>query len=507
MNETRITSRPEGSSLEISEVEMHELSSGVTQLVTDYFAEVSRLPVFPETSGGKTTERLGASLPIEGEPLDQLLDDCRAILDGSRHNGHPRFFGYVASPSTAPGAFADLIASTLNSNVTSWRSGPAATEIERTVVRWLASLIGYAQDGNGILTSGGSMANLTALMVAHRSKANRDVASTGLWNSGAPMTLYASDQIHMSIPKAADILGLGREQVRLVECDERFRMNVPSLRRRIVEDLNSGLKPFCVVASAGTVNTGAVDPLAETAEVTKEFGLWFHVDGAYGALAALDETKRPLFRGLERADSVSLDPHKWLYVPIDSGCLLFRDEAQARAAFSFDEADYIKVHEKNADESFAFWNYGPELSRRFRALKIWLTLRYYGTRRIAGAISEDNALAAYLGQAIEQAEDFEMLAPPELSICCFRYVPPSLQPKLQPKLQSKSREDDAVNAELDQLNNKIMLAVQRGGRAYLSSATLGGRFALRACITNFRTTRADMDETLEIIREAARSPE
>jgi glutamate/tyrosine decarboxylase-like PLP-dependent enzyme len=502
MNEPKKTSRPEGSSLEISEEEMHELSSGVTQLVTDYFSQVSNLPVFPEIAGGQTTEKLGASLPVEGETVSQLLDDCRTILDGSRHNGHPRFFGYVASPSTAPGAFADLIASTLNSNVTSWRSGPAATEIERTVVRWLAALIGYGDDAAGILTSGGSMANLTALMIAHRSKANRDVAAAGLWNSGAPMTLYASEQIHMSIPKAADILGLGREQLRLVECDEHFRLSVGSLRDRITKDIKGGLKPFCVVASAGTVNTGAVDPLDEVAAVAKEFGLWFHIDGAYGALAASDETKRPLFRGLERADSVSLDPHKWLYVPIDSGCLLFRDEAQARAAFSFDDADYIKVHERDSEESFAFWNYGPELSRRFRALKIWMTLRYYGTHRISRAISEDNALAAYMGQAVDQAADFELLATPELSICCFRYLPPRLQSLLQ-----LSGEDAVINSELDQLNNKIMLAVQRGGRAYVSSATLRGRFALRACITNFRTTRADIDETLKIIRAAARELE
>lgn len=497
MNETRMASRPEGSSLEITDEEMHELSVGVTQIVTEYFSRVSNLPVFPEVSGGQTTEKLGASLPFEGEPAVQLLNDCRAILEGSRHNGHPRFFGYVASPATAPGAFADLIASTLNSNVTSWRSGPAATEIERTVVGWLASLIGYADNAAGILTSGGSMANLTALMIAHRAKANRDVAARGLWNSGDPMTVYASEQIHMSIPKAADILGLGRDQVRLVECDDRFRMNVSSLRERIANDLKRGLKPFCVVASAGTVNTGAVDPLDEIADVAKEFDLWFHIDGAYGALAAADETKRPLFRGLERADSVSLDPHKWLYVPIDSGCLLFRDEAQVRAAFSFDEADYIKVHEQDSEESFAFWNYGPELSRRFRALKIWLTLRYYGTRRIARAISEDNALAAYMGQAIDRAEDFELLASPELSICCFRYVPPRLRVKLK-----SSGEYAAIDSELDQLNEKIMLAVQRGGRAYVSSATLSGRFALRACITNFRTTRADIDETLEIIRDA-----
>jgi glutamate/tyrosine decarboxylase-like PLP-dependent enzyme len=253
-----------------------------------------------------------------------------------------------------------------------------------------------------------------------------------------------------------------------------------------------------VVASGGTVNTGAVDPLNEIADIANEFGLWFHIDGAYGALAALAETKRPLFRGLERADSVSLDPHKWLYVPIDSGCLLFRDEARARAAFSFEGADYIKVHEQTADEAFAFWNYGPELSRRFRALKIWLTLRYYGVRRIAQSISEDNALAAYLGEQVEAATDFELLASPELSICCFRYVPPSWV-----GLRLRGEDAAAIETELDQLNTNIMNAVQRGGRAYLSSATIHGKFALRACITNFRTTRDDIDETLEIIREAA----
>jgi glutamate/tyrosine decarboxylase-like PLP-dependent enzyme len=208
----------------------------------------------------------------------------------------------------------------------------------------------------------------------------------------------------------------------------------------------------------------------------------------------MDDSKRRLFAGLERADSVSLDPHKWLYVPLDSGCLLFRDEAQARAAFSFDEADYIKVHEQDEDEAFAFWNYGPELSRRFRALKIWLTLRYYGTERIAQAISEDNALAGYMAQRVEEAADFELLAAPELSICCFRYIPKPLQGKSL---------DDTENTEVDKLNNEIMLAVQRGGQAYVSSATLRGRFALRACITNFLTTRADIDQTLDVIRSAA----
>lgn len=501
-DKTSAASRPLGSSLDISAAEMGELSSQVTQLVTEYFSKVSTLAVFPETAGGKTIGKIGSSLPIEGESLEQLLNDCRTIIANSRHNGHPRFFGYVASPATPPGVFGDLIASALNTNLTSWRSGPAATEIERTVISWLASLIGYG-DGDlvahGLLLSGGSMANLTALLIAHRAKADPEVALTGLWNSSAPMTIYASDQIHMSIPKAADILGLGRAQVRLVACDERFRMNVALLRQLIAKDIESGMKPFCVVASAGTVNTGAVDPLDVIADVAREFGLWFHIDGAYGALAALDETKRPLFRGLERADSISLDPHKWLYVPIDSGCLLFRDEACARAAFSFDSADYIKIHEQNADEAFAFWNYGPELSRRFRALKIWLTLRYYGVRRIASAISEDNALAAYFGRQVEAATDFELLARPELSICCFRYVPQSLVAELRTRGEGAS----AIDAKLDELNSNVMNAVQRGGRAYLSNATIHGKFALRACVTNFRTTRADIDETLQIVRDAA----
>jgi aromatic-L-amino-acid/L-tryptophan decarboxylase len=489
--------RPAEASLEISQTELCDLSTHVTELVTEYFASVSSMAVFPQTSGGMTLERIGAAIPLEGEPLDKLLDDCRAIIENSRHNGHPRFFGYVASPATPPGAFADLVASALNANVTSWRSGPAATEIERTVIDWLASLIGFAsadRPAHGLLTSGGSMANLTALLIAQRDKSPVEVAASGLWNA-TPMTIYASDQIHMSIPKAADILGLGRAQVRLVPSDDLFRMDVDVLRQRIAEDLGHGMRPFCVIGSAGTVNTGAVDPLDAIADVAREFDLWFHIDGAYGALAALDESKRALFRGLERADSISLDPHKWLYVPIDSGCLLFRDAAKAHAAFSFEGADYIKVHEQNADEAFAFWNYGPELSRRFRALKIWLTLRYYGARRIAGAISEDNAVAAYFGEQVAAANDFELLSKPELSICCFRYVPSSLQGK----------PIATIDSELDQLNTDIMNFVQRGGRAYLSSATIQGRFALRACITNFRTSRADIDETIEIIREAAQA--
>ena len=491
------------SSLEITQEAMQEIAAQMLALVTDYFARLPELRVFPQTAAAQLKERFNVELPVEGIAFNRILDDCRAIISASRHNGHPRFFGYVASPSTPVGAFADLLASALNANVTSWRSAPAPAEIEKTTLRWLSTLIGYGEEAHGLLTSGGSMANLNALLIAHRSRAPEgQISRRGLWNVPQPMTIYASDQIHMSIPKAADVLGIGREQVRLIKSDARFRLDVRALREMIEADRARGLAPFCVVASAGTVNTGAVDPLAETARVAAAYDLWFHVDGAYGALGSLDERKRPLFEGIERADSVSLDPHKWLYAPVDCGCLLFRDPVKARRAFLADDADYIKVHEETTDESFAFWDYGIELSRRFRALKIWMMLCYYGARRIRAAVSDDNDLAAYLAERVHLAEDFELLAPVELSICCFRYVPPAVRDALR---EAETEAERArLNAELDQLNAALMHSVQRGGRAYLSNVTLKGSYGLRACIVNFRTTRDDIDRTLDIVREAAR---
>lgn len=474
------------SALDISSAALEEISEQANRLVFEYFASIRERGVVAQNHFGETSSKLTGELSTEGVPLEKLLQECRTIIDLSRHNGHPRFFGYVASPATAAGAYADLIASTLNANITCWRSGPAGTELEKLVVKWLGSLIGYDSDARGILTSGGSMANLIALLVASRKKAGTQTAQTGLWNSGAPLTIYASSEVHMSVAKAADILGLGRDQVRMVDCDSRLRINVESLRALVRTDLEKGLRPCCVVASAGTVNTGAVDPLAAVSSVAREFELWFHIDGAYGAPGVLDPRKSHLFDGLSRADSVSLDPHKWLYVPVDAGCLLFRDDAAIKATFSTDEADYIKVHGLADDETFAFWDYGIELSRRFRALRIWLTLQYFGSRRIAEAIRGDISLASYLGELVEEAEDFELLAPVELSICCFRYV-----------RTGKSE------GELDRLNEGILALVQKGGRAYVSNATINGRFALRACITNFRTTKSDIEQTLEVIREAA----
>jgi glutamate/tyrosine decarboxylase-like PLP-dependent enzyme len=490
--------------LDIDNDDLRAMAKAFADLATEYFDGVAERRVFTSASGEALKARFDEAPPAAASSLESLINDCREIVEGSRHNGHPRFFGYVASPSTPIGAFADLFASALNASVTSWRSAPAATQIEQTVVRWLGSLIGYDKNAYGTLTSGGSMANLTALLIAHRSRSSTPVSETGIQTDGGRMTIYASDQVHFSIIKAADILGLGHESVRLAPVDDRFCVDVAALRTMIDADLKQGLKPFCIVGSAGTAATGAVDSLAELAETAREYGLWFHIDGAYGAPAAMIAEHRPMFSGLETADSVSLDPHKWLYTPVDCGCLLFRDAANARKAF-MTEADYVKVLEFANLESFAFWDYGVELSRRFRALKVWLTLKYYGATRIAESIADDMAMASYMAECVSNDPEFELLAPVQLSICCFRYVPTRLRARLDSVADEADR--TRLESELNRLNEQIMYRVQRGGQAYLSNAMLRGKFALRACVINFRTTRRDIDLTLENVREVARQIE
>ena len=487
------------SSLELPDDVWQEFASQAQLFVTDYLKSIPNLPVFPQTKVDELGDCLSGQLPRQGTSVGDIMNECRAIRDASRHSGHPRFFGYVASSASPVGVIGDFVASALNQNLTAWRSSPAATDVERTVVRWLGSLVGYSDDAAGLLTSGGSMANLTALYIAHRAK-SPDASIKGLWNTGLPMTVYASDQVHMSIAKAADVLGFGRDHVRLVESDDRFRLDLRDLRERVSSDIKNDFRPFVVVASAGTVSTGAVDPLAEIAAFAREHDLWFHIDGAYGAPAAVVPSVRGLFKGMELADSVSLDPHKWLYAPIDCGCLLLRDATRARLAFSHDEADYIKVYEKSDREAFAFWDYGIELTRRFRALKVWMILRYFGAQHISESIAEDISLAKYLGDRVEASDDFELLAPVDLSICCFRYLPTRLREQFENAIGGGKA---TINLALDALNEKIMHKVQRGGLAYLSNAILRGRFALRACIVNFRTTRTDLDLTLDIVRDAA----
>lgn len=489
----------DSSKLDLASEEIRRIGAESVEFVAEYYEKLRDRRIFPETSARDIRERLDKTLPENGEDFSQLLKVFEeTIVALSRHNGHPRFFGYVASPGTAVTAFADLLASTLNSNLTSWRSAPAPVEIELLAINWIKQILGYDERAAGVFTSGGSMANFAALAAALQAKSGINVMDEGVQALNKKLRLYVSDEAHYSLVKAAALLGIGKANVVIVRTDEEFKIDLDDLVEKIETDLAAGHQPFCVAASAGTVSTGAFDSLAGVAEIAKKYDLWFHVDGSYGGFAALAPSVKPLFKGIERADSVSLDPHKWLFLPVDCGCVLYREPETARAAFSH-TADYIRVVEKD-DEAFAFWDYTPELSRRFRALKVWMMFRHVGTRKLSEAVEQNNRCAQYLEKRVKESADFEMMAPVELSIFCFRFVPPEMRAALE---NADAETAAKINAELDALNEQIMIALQHDGSSYLSNASVKGRFALRGCIINYRTTEKDMDVLLADVRRIA----
>ncbi|MGH2929755.1 MAG: pyridoxal phosphate-dependent decarboxylase family protein [Solirubrobacteraceae bacterium] len=368
----------------------------------------------------------------------------------------------------------DLYASVLNQNVTAWRSGPAAVTVERTVVRWLAELIG-CEGFTGSLVGGGSSANLMGLAMAREA---RVPANEG---GARPCAGYASAEVHMSVPKALAVLGVGRANLRLIPVDEAFRMRTDALAAAIERDRRAGIPAIAIVATAGTTSTGAVDPLREIAGIAQAQGLWLHVDGAYGGPAAMAVPE--LFTGLSQADSISLDAHKWLYQPLDCSALLYRDAGAARRAFSY-TGEYARSLSEDPVEGFSFFEESLELSRRFRALKLWLSLRYHGTGQFRAAIRADLDHAQLLARLITAEPALELLAPVELSTVCFRW-------------------NDPHDAELDRRNAAILHETRRRGRVYLSNASIHGAFALRACIVNHRTTDADIAAIMDEVLAAA----
>jgi len=362
--------------LDPSADEIRDWGDSAVHFMTEYLGDLRDRAVYRRMFSRAIRTRLDSTLPISGTGFEELLKVFREdIVPFSRQNAHPRMFGYVQSPGTALAAFADLLASTLNANLTVWRSAPAPVELERLTIDWIRQILGFNVEAGGLFVSGGSMANLAAIAAARQAKAE----------SAGRLRLYASSETHFSIAKAAALLGIGRDNVRQVGVDDRFKIRTDDLIAKINADLEAGYIPFCVVANAGTVNTGAIDPLSDVREITDRFGLWMHVDGSYGAFAILAESAKALFAGLEQADSIALDPHKWLYVPVDVGCVIYRAPEIARAAFTHD-AEYTRVIGEQADEAFAFWDYGPELSRRFRALKVWMLLKGVGLNALGEAI-------------------------------------------------------------------------------------------------------------------------
>jgi glutamate/tyrosine decarboxylase-like PLP-dependent enzyme len=488
---------PRNKALDPDAQQMRDMATAALDWAVGYQESIRDIRLAPDTSAAQLRQRLAESLPVDGRDFERLLQVFRdVIVPGARHNGHPRFFGYVASPGTAVASIGDFLAATMSANLPAWRSAPAPTELEHLAIEWIKEALGLSPGAHGLFTSGGSMANLTALAAARYWRCGEEVAANGAAAHGTPLRLYASTQAHHSTHKAAALLGIGRANVRDVAVDDRLRMDVDDLVRQIDHDRRQGADPFFVVATAGTVTTGAVDPLAHIAAIAREHGLWMHVDACYGGFARMAPSARALFDGVDRTDSIALDPHKWLYLPPDCGCLIYRDPGAVRGAFSLD-ADYTRILYTDEAEAFAFWDYGPELSRPFRALKVWMTLAHAGSQGIADAIESNLDCARYLAELVGGSDDFEMLAPAELSIFCFRYLPP--------EFRGHEERSPAEEAQLNEINEKIMLALQLAGSSYVSNASVSGRFALRGCVLNYRTTRDDMQTLLDDLRSAAAS--
>jgi aromatic-L-amino-acid/L-tryptophan decarboxylase len=469
-------------SLEMSADQFRKVSEQILDIAVGYLKDLSARSIPAQGSGVEIENVLRGPFPEKGLP-GEALAGLRDTAAYSRAQ-NARFFGYVLGSGDPAAAAADLLCSVLNQNVTAWRSSPAAVTIEKEVVGWIAQAID-CQGFGGTLTGGGSSANLMGLAVAREAKL--PVNESGA-RGVAAHAVYASSEAHMSIGKAVALLGIGRDNLRLIPVDPSFRMRPEELAKSMQRDQELGITPLAVVATAGTVNTGALDPLPEIAEIAARHGAWLHVDGSYGALAAIAAPDK--FPGLALADSVSLDPHKWLYQPLDCGCLLYRDPQATRTAFAH-SGEYVRALSEDPIEGYAYFEESIELSRRFRALKLWFSLRYHGFQSFRSSIYKDLQLAQCLASSVERTAQFELLAPVTLSAVCFRYI----------------GNGNLSEMELNRLNKEILRRINERGRVYLSNAALRSKFCLRACIVNHRTTEADVEAVLSEALSAAKEVE
>ncbi len=465
--------------------ELRRAGEETLEILTGYWASIPGRRVVPAVTPRQMEQLFEGPVPELGMPL---LDVVREVAEKVERNatamGHPRYFAFVNPGTTSVAPLAEAMAAMFNQNLGAWRNSPSGTAMELQVVKWMAELLGMPEGSGGILVSGGSMASLTGLAAALRAKAPWDVRRLGLQGGSGPLTFYASEEVHRCVVKAADLLGVGEEYVRLVPVDSGFRMDMCALARRLDADRKSGAIPIAVIGTAGTVNCGAVDRLGEIADFASAESLWYHVDGAYGALAALSPTGKTLLRGMERADSIALDPHKWLFCPYEAGICLVRDPELLKRSFG-GAAAYMK-EDKDATSADGhrtdLFEYGPQLSRCFRALKVWMSLKAHGRRAYSEAIEEHLCLARLLDRKVLDHPRFELASEAQMSISCFRWIPEGARP-----------DPDA----LDRLQDRITLGLERSGEGLMSGTRLSGRAVLRACILSFRTRESDLDALLE----------
>jgi aromatic-L-amino-acid decarboxylase len=460
----------------------------VADLVADYLEKVGSLPVLPGVAPGEVAARLPAAAPSFPEPLATVLDDYERLIEpNNTHWNHPGFLAYFAITGSGPGILGETLAAGLNVNAMLWRSSPAATELEERVCDWLRQMLDLPAAFRGHINDTASTSSLVALAAARHRLPGLAIRTRGL--AGRPeipaLTLYASDQAHSSIDKAAIVLGLGQDAVRRIETDADFRMSVPALAAVIASDRRAGRLPLAVVATAGSTSTTSVDPISELAGLCAAQGIWLHVDAAYAGSAAICPELRALMAGIEHADSIVVNPHKWLFTPVDCSLLLVRDQANLRAAFSL-VPEYLRTDEADVTN---LMDLGFQLGRRFRALKLWMVIRAFGVEGLRERIRDHCAMARELASRIAADPGFELAAPVPFSTVCFRALP----------ADGGLREPAAQ----DGLNERLLAAVNAAGPFFLSHTVLRGRYTLRVAIGNLRTTRRHLDDLWGLLRESA----
>ena len=464
--------------------EFRRHAHAVVDWMADYLAHVRDLPVLAPVRPGDVAARLPESAPATGEPMEDILRDFRdVVVPGVTHWNHPGFFAYFAITGSAPGILGEMLSAALNVNAMLWRTGPAPTELEERTLDWLRQLLGLPEGFRGTIQDTASISTLVALAAA-REAAGLGVREEGMSGRGLPrLRVYASEEVHSSIDKAAITLGLGAAGVRKIPTDDAFRMDPRALDRAIRDDVAAGVRPLAVVATVGTTSTSSVDPVAAIADVCRAHGLWLHVDAAYGGSAALAPEMRHVLDGAGRADSLVVNPHKWMFVPVDCSALYTRRADVVRRAFSL-VPEYLSTPEGGAVTNLM--DYGPALGKRFRALKLWMVLRSFGAEGMAARIREHVRLArAFAGWVTDEA-GWEVMAPVPFSLVVFRHRPAGM--------------DDAA---ADAHNERIMGRVNADGRAFLSHTRVRGRLALRVAIGNLRTTEDDVRTAWKLLRQAA----
>ena len=491
MGEEARVGREQRSVLDMPAEEFRYLGHGLIDQIADFYESLPKRALSRATGPAALRTLIGTGeLPERATDAGRLLADVAPVLfDHSLHNGHPRFMGYITSSAAPLGVLADLLATAVNANVAKWDLSPLASEIEAQTIRWIADLTGYPRDCGGLMVSGGTMANFLAFVAARDAGAPWDIRQTGNHGERWPLTVYASEATHTWIEKAADVCGMGAGAVRWIGTDDAGRMRPNLLRERLDADLGEGCFPFLVVGTAGSVSTGAIDPLRELAVLCREYRLWFHIDGAYGAAAAMLPEAPDDLHALALADSVAIDPHKWLYCPIEAGCVLTKHQDALRAAFAY-RPDYYHIDEEQSGTNY--YELGMQNTRAFRALKMWLALRRAGRAGYRDSIRGDIRLAEALFARLSEHPEFETNSR-NLSIAIFRYVPQDIE-----------HNNAAAEDYLDTLNRALLAELQAGGELFLSNAVVDGRYLLRACIVNFRTQQNDIEAITSIIAEAGR---